>query len=167
MRISNLRLLGDQCIVRCLGTADKQGSIWVPLSAQEARKIHQSGGDYVHRGEVLACGPGDKTAMLRCVPCGLITWRTPRRKVVDQDIFTLGKCHECGGELEQAMGSSGRIHEGRADMPVKPGDIVLYENRRDAKLHPGRFPSLDLESDELVVLLCEQHVLGVIEEAAA
>lgn len=163
--LSSLRLLGDQVIVKCLGTADKIGSIWVPLSAQEARKIHQSGADYLHRGEIVAVGPGDKTAALVCSACYANTQHIPRRKVADKDIFTLGKCRECGGELVQIIDRRGRILHGRAAMPVSVGDIVLYERRRDAALQPKRFPSLDLDGDDLVVLLAEQHILAILETA--
>ena len=52
-------------------------------------------------------------------------------------------------------------------MPVKVGDIVLYERRREAILQPQRFPSLDLEDENLIILLAEQHILAVLEPAAA
>lgn len=164
----DLRLLGDQVLVRCLGTADKQGSIHIPESAQEGRKIHQSGGDYLHRGEVVKVGPGDKTTMLFCDDCRKTVYRTPRRVAPDSDLFTFGKCHDCGGSFRQpkfCFFDYGVMEPryGRAEMLVSVGDIVLYENRRDAKLQPRRFPSLGLDEDTYVILLAEQHVLAVIE----
>ncbi len=138
------------------------------MSAQEARRIHQSGGDYLHRGEVIACGPGDKYLVMRCAECRHISPRIPRRAQPDADAMRIGVCHDCGGKLEHVNAEmSDKPLTGRCEMPVKVGDIVLYENRRDAALHPTRFPSLDLEDDALVVLLAEQHVLGVIEESVA
>lgn len=171
--LNDIRLLGDQALVKCLGTADKQGSIHIPASAQEARKIHQSGGDYVHRGVVLKTGPGDKTLLCFCLVCGTRTERIPRRRMSqydDRHQLTVGKCRNCGGELQhwcrlsmQHIKSGGEYD--RAEMPVSVGDIVLYENRRDAELRPTRFDFEGLEDDVFVVLLVEQHVLAVLDEA--
>lgn len=168
--IGDIRLLGDQCLVRCLGTADRSGLIWIPLSAQEARRIHQSGGDYLHRGEVLACGPGDKMLEGWCVNVDCEFRTEPVNRLVTAKNW---RCSSCGDELEVWRDTRNRkppfdtVYPGsinRAEMPVKPGDIVLYENRRDAEVHPRRFPSLDLTNeDELVILLAEQHVLAVFE----
>lgn len=150
--------------MRCLGTADKQGSIWIPLSAQEARKIHQSGGDYIHRGEVLKCGPGDKGLLFICQQCGIQTERFPRRKVDGTDVFTIGSCHACGGKLDKFLYDIDSPWVVRSPMPVKVGDVILYENRAQAQLHPTRFPSI--EDEGLVILLAEQHVLAVLEDEA-
>lgn len=164
--IADVTPLCDQVVVRCLGTADKQGSIWIPLSAQEARQIHRSGGDYIHRGEVVACGPGDKAVLLACSRCFARTMRHPKRVIADENVFTLGKCMECGGELAQMFHTpTGLPVESRRPMLTKPGDIVLYENRAQAQLHPTRFPSLDLEDDTLVILLEEQHILAILDSA--
>ncbi len=154
--LSDIRLLGDQVLVRCLGTADMQGSIHIPASAQEGRKIHQSGGDYLHRGEVVSVGPGDKLVAYECDFC----WR-------HQVLLTTAKtfvCRRCGNDLQRQHLDPGECEEcpTRADMPVSVGDIVLYENRRDAKLQPRRFPSLGLDEDAYVILLAEQHVLAVL-----
>lgn len=154
-----LRLLGDQVLVRCLGTADMQGSIHIPASAQEGRKIHQSGGDYLHRGEVVMVGPGDRLISLNCIACKACQYRLETAKY--------WKCDRCGGDLQGVRSQSEEVFHkadvSRAEMPVSVGDIVLYENRRDAKLQPRRFPSLGLDEDTYVILLAEQHVLAVIE----
>ena len=175
MRISDVRLLGDQCIVRCLGTADKQGSIHIPETAQDGRKIHRSGGDYIHRGEVLATGPGDKLVRFFCGDCRAITHRLADRiwKTADAvtDVARTPKCSNCGSktgtlrDVDLPRRQSGEIPAAtkRAPMPVKPGDIILYERRRDAVLQIQRFPSLELENDELVILLAEMHILAVLE----
>lgn len=170
--ISNLRLLGDQVIVKCLGTADRQGSIWIPLSAQEFRKIHQSGGDYLHRGEVLATGPGDKLVCFVCRDrdCRTATYRLADRLWKTSDKVTQvaanPKCRRCQGDTTRHQ-REGYPEKKRAEMPVKVGDIVLYERRREAILQPQRFPSLDLEDENLIILLAEQHILAVLEPAAA
>lgn len=162
--IDKLRLLGDQVLVRRLATMDREGMIWIPETAQQARKIHQGGGDYLFKGEVLKCGPGDKGALLTCDNCRVQTERFPRRAVPDSNVFVFGKCHECGGALTQFFYDQGSPWVVRAPMPVKVGDIILYENRAQAQLHPTRFPSIDDEG--LVILLCEQHVLAVLEDEA-
>ncbi len=51
-------------------------------------------------------------------------------------------------------------------MPVKVGDIILYENRRDAELKDTRFELEGLNGESFVVLLCEQHVFAVLEDEA-
>lgn len=164
--LNDLHLLGDQILVRCLGTADKQGSVYIPESAQEARKVHQSGGDYIHRGEVVKCGPGDKTVLLICASCRVRTLRSPKRIVKDADVFSLGKCYECGGELRQMINHHGMPVESRHPMQTRPGYIILYERRRDAMVDHKRFPSLDDADESLVILLEEQHVLAILETAA-
>lgn len=174
-KLDSVRLLGDQVLVRCLGTADKQGRIFIPQTAQEGRKIHQSGGDYLHRGEVLKVGPGDKTLFGVCIECFETTERIPRRRMSqydDRHQLTVGKCHKCGGELSEverlsANGFEPGMVTGRAPMPVAVGDIVLYENRRDAELRPTRFEFEGLEDQTFVVLLAEQHILAVLDEAVA
>ena len=174
MSLDRIRLLGDQCLVKCLGTADKQGRVHIPESAQSARQIHQSGGDFIHRGEVVKCGPGDKMLTLVCEECFVYTDRLPTqswRLNLDKSRVEriLGKCYECGGDLAQATFPEGQEDFARAEMPVKPGDIVLYENRRDAELRPTRFgPEFpELADDVYVVLLAEQHLLAVLEPAVA
>ena len=47
------------------------------------------------------------------------------------------------------------------------GDIVLYENRRDAELRPTRFEFEGLEDQTFVVVLAEQHILAILEESVA
>jgi co-chaperonin GroES (HSP10) len=167
MRISDIRLLGDQVLVKCLGTANMQGRIHIPMSAQQARQIHQSGGDYVHRGEVLAVGPGDRMDWFWCRASEEVTPRLVDSifKIVGGDtkqvVASNPKCHTCGGKLTRR-----NLAPSRSPMPVKVGDVVLYERRRDAVLQIQRFPSLDLEDDMLVILLAEQHVLAVLESEA-
>lgn len=153
----DLRLLGDQVLVRCLGTADMQGRIHIPQTAQDFRKIHRSGGDYLHRGEVVKVGPGDKLVGYECGTC----WHH-RTLLTTAKNFT---CDRCGGTLQRQNTDPGECDEcpTRAEMPVSVGDIVLYENRRDAKLQPRRFPSLGLDEDSYVILLAEQHVLAVLD----
>lgn len=168
----DLRLLGDQVLVRCLGTADKQGSIHIPASAQEGRKIHQSGGDYLHRGEVVLVGPGDKMIWFSCNDC------QARQQVIADKLFPYDherqsatvvsgkvKCAACGSRSVDIWdrGDSTAIPT-RAEMHVSVGDTILYESRRDAKLQARRFPSLGgLDEDQYVILHEEQHVLAVIE----
>ena len=169
--IEDVRLLGDQVLVRCLGTADMQSGIHIPASAQEARKIHQSGGDYLHRGEVLAVGPGDKTILTLCRRCGTASQRLDSAKNWNCTETVLGEDKPCGfpldrkGELDRFLSKEESTDFSRAAINITVGDIVLYENRRDAALQPKRFPSLDLEDDTLVVLREEQHVLAVLEAA--
>lgn len=137
-----------------------QGLIHIPISAQEFRKIHQSGGDYLHRGEVLATGPGDRMVRLHCDRCCLIGEENDKCFSVRLSTAKNFRCGRCSGTT--TLLRDGPLN---AEMPVNVGDIVLYENRRDAKLHPGRFPSLGLEDDTLVILLAEQHVMAVLEES--
>lgn len=150
----DLRLLGDQILVRNLGTSNRQGSIIIPETAVDGRKIHRSGGDYIHKGEVVKVGPGDKLVSFNCKPC--------RKHFLKLQTAKSFNCPDCGGALERTDYECAFCDE-RAEMPVSVGDVVLYENRRDAKLQPRRFPSLGLDEDAYVVLLCEQHVLAVIE----
>lgn len=164
--IDQLRLLGDQVLVKCLGTASMQGQIHIPETAKEARKIHQSGGDYVHRGQVVKVGPGNKTTLLICSTCSVKTFRTQRRIVVDANVFSLGKCNECGGNLNQMIDGAGCTIHRRTPMPVAVGDIVLYENRRDAELRETRFELDGLAGESFVVLLGDQHVFAVLDDEA-
>lgn len=172
--VENIRLLGDQVLVRCLGTANMQGTIHIPMSAQEARKIHQDGEDYLHRGEVLAVGPGDRLVYFWCDNCGTQEQRLVDRlwKTADSvtQVSKVPKCRFCGfgthtlhdfnhTERTAALTS-------RAPLGCKVGDVILYERRRDAMLKSTRFPSLGLEDEMLLILHDEQHVLAVLESEA-
>lgn len=164
----DLRLLGDQVLVRCLGTADMQGRIHIPQTAQDFRKIHRSGGDYLHRGEVVLVGPGDKMVLVTCRQCGfegakLETAKNWKCGNVRNDQSICGFDLDRRSWLNKFLMAIDTPECSRAEMPVSVGDIVLYENRRDAKLQPRRFPSLGLDEDSYVILLAEQHVLAVLD----
>ena len=57
------------------------------------------------------------------------------------------------------------MFESLADVVAFYNDGGGIDRNKDAMLKPQRFPSLDLEGEDLVVLLAEQHLLAVLEPA--
>jgi chaperonin GroES len=114
--IQEVTPLYDNVVLRRERTADREGSIFIPESAVDGRKLHRSGGDYIFTGIVVSVGRGDK-----------------------------------------------RRDGSRIPLEIKPGDRVLYENRRDAEVKKHVFPSLELNGEHYVFALAEQHVLAILE----
>lgn len=101
-------------------------------------------------GTVVAVGAGDRLIGFCCLSCNTTTDRIETAKR-----FT---CHVCGEPLHVLQGifHGGGLAISRADMHVKPGDVVLY-NQRPAN-------EVVLNGKKYTLHHEEQDILAVIEE---
>lgn len=105
-------------------------------------------------GEVISVGPGDKIVRFHCSICD-----TDRQRIVREDLKTKRKKCSCGYDLSTTYAHEGVADVFRADMAVKPGDVVVYTD--------SLANHIEINGERLHVLHAEQHVLAVIEQEIA
>lgn len=184
---ASIRPLGDFVLVRPL--SDEEGGKLTGTGLAELSSLSEfhMTADYRYRwnrprgnryGEVLACGDGDLMVGLQCSKCG-----RSRMRIAYIDATRIrAACPDCAGEMrtltfcpayveydperetvEQASTRAKAIppktYTKRAEMFVHPGDIVVYPQV------PAN--EIEINSEKLVFLHQEQHVLAVIEKEAA
>lgn len=148
--LSQIKPLGDLVLVRRIVEQERSNIIIAP-------GWRNKGVDGVKTGEVIAVGPGDKGIWLYCLECheGLLGFPVMQGRADGSVYWKLrSRCPTCGGPREVGyVGST--LRTGRADMHVKPGDVVLY--------HRAPANNFVLNGQDYVMLREEQHVLAVIE----
>lgn len=130
---TSVKLLGDRVLIRDIPQNDQRiGSIWIP-------EVSQTGGvgktGLLRVGEVVACGPGDKYIEL---------WAPDRKTgkpvpMLDRDGYAIRDY------LDE-----------RLPMYVKPGDVVVYDRRKEAEIYVGR--------ERFQMCHEEQAIIGVLHE---
>lgn len=138
--------INDRVLVRDVAEVEKVGLLFIPQNAKE-QGIGKNG--LFRRGVVVTVGPGDKFKELGFGEDG----RLRRRKVTVDCKFCDGfgddplhgaECLDCEG-----YGS------GRLPMPVKVGDTVIYDRRKDCEI--------TVNGVRLSLLNTEQSILAVME----
>lgn len=101
-------------------------------------------------GAVVAVGKGDRMVGLKCEQCDELATR------IDTAKFRI--CRSCGGDLKYSAECEA-LSEMRAPMHVVPGDVVVFP----------RVPANEIliNQEEYVMLHEEQHILAVVDRAAA
>jgi co-chaperonin GroES (HSP10) len=159
--LSSIKPLGDFVLVRVIPETDMHaGLIFIPISARDQSKYQAP-----RIGEVIACGPGDKTLVLICPDClpdeiwngSFDDFETHRS--ADSGM----RCHRCGCYSLDNVLEYQEDHvlrdlppkTGRFPMHVKPGDRVVF----------WRAPANSVViNDEIYHFLHEeQHILAVLE----
>jgi co-chaperonin GroES (HSP10) len=155
----DIRLLHDRILVRDIPDPEKIGSIIVPTSSEAAG---------LRFGEVIAVGPGDKW-----IEKGLDENGNPKRASV-----AMCECgHHSAIHSEGTWGAGARpclMVDGlgedfdycqckdfnpRLPMDVKPGDIVIFDRRRECEVY--------IEGDRYALIHQEQSVLAVLDPDVA
>lgn len=152
-----IRPLYDRVVVEDVPEDDsRRGSLWIPETCRDQTMIR--------RGRVVACGLGDKYTEHG------IDKRT--RQVSREPI----QCKQCGGSGVSIKVQSGRpalvelypcipckgTGLARFPMTVKPGDLVLYNRRRDAELYVnGTRYSLIHEEQSVYAILKGDDIIPI------
>lgn len=106
-------------------------------------------------GRVVAVGPGDRLLVMYCNAC----WQKGISSFTSRlETAKSRTCQNCGGVLTLGADKDGSALVDRAEMYVKPGDVVIFP----------RVPANEMEigGESFVWLRQEQHVLAVLEEVA-
>jgi len=174
----NFRPLNDMILVKPDLMDEKIGSIYIP---QGALKAGDQPGDYEDSfiGTVVATGPGDQTATLRCTSCGrertiLVVKSLKRRSApaAHPDESEDGEqVAPSGGPGYRAIsvrscrcGKSETtfVRQGHAPMQTKVGDRVIFPRRPNS---PGGEYSLVLDGEKYIMMHEEQFAFGILGAA--
>jgi hypothetical protein len=160
---SSIRLISDRVLLKDLGDLEKEGSIIIPEAYRE-RGLNQFG--TYRKGVVISTGPGDRFLEVGIEECGNEAPRVRRKAITVPcqcqdgsrkwfDIINYIVVEIPDGGVCPACGGSGRV-------PVcvppqcKPGDIVLFDRRREAEIY--------LNGERYCILNSEQSVIAVLED---
>ena len=161
---SSIRLISDRVLLKDLGDLEKEGSIIIPEAYRE-RGLNQFG--TYRKGVVISTGPGDRWLEVGIEefdngaprvrrkaitkPCEKCENGIMKHVVVDGLVFDvvspLEKCPWCEGSTRRPI---------CVPPQCKPGDIVLFDRRREAEIYLNR--------ERYTIINAEQSVLAVLEE---
>lgn len=141
----SIRPIYDRVLVREIPREEKEGSLFLPETSRDNKKIRT--------GIVVAVGLGDKAKEF-----------IPDQKNVNSDgrpwiqYYAYEVCwcgHHESDHHEFCYQCDCKAFDGRAPMSVKPGDRVLYDRRREAEIF--------IDGEKYSLIHEEQSILAVIE----